>query len=52
MSATRNVDALSNQQDGGSGEFHARVERDEPLTTSGVSSFFDSYPSMLTSAKA
>ncbi|KXL42317.1 hypothetical protein M433DRAFT_27087 [Acidomyces richmondensis BFW] len=35
MSTTRNVDAVSNQQDGGGGAFHARIERDEPLMTHG-----------------
>lgn len=36
MSSTRNTDALANMNNGGSGEFHARIERDEPLTTHGV----------------
>lgn len=39
MSAGRNTEAVSNQMpSGGSGEFHSSVERDEPLTTHGVSS--------------
>lgn len=38
MSTTRNVDAVANQQPtGGSGEFHAKRDRDEPMTTHGVS---------------
>ncbi|EMC92209.1 hypothetical protein BAUCODRAFT_27538 [Baudoinia panamericana UAMH 10762] len=36
MSTTRNTDAVSNQMPGGgSGEFHSKIERDEPLTTHG-----------------
>ncbi|KAF2718739.1 hypothetical protein K431DRAFT_348468 [Polychaeton citri CBS 116435] len=36
MSTTRNTDSISNQMPGGgSGEIHARVPRDEPITTSG-----------------
>ncbi|KAK4505740.1 hypothetical protein PRZ48_003705 [Zasmidium cellare] len=34
MSTTRNLDGPLNPE-GGSGEFHPRVERDEPLTTKG-----------------
>lgn len=32
MSSTRNPDSITNTQ----GEFHPRIERDEPLTTHGV----------------
>jgi len=35
MSSTRNTEALANMNNGGSGEFRARIERDEPLTTHG-----------------
>jgi hypothetical protein len=38
MSTTRNTDAVANQAPGGgSGEFKPRIERDEPMTTQGVS---------------
>lgn len=36
MSTTRNTDGPM-APEGGSGEFHPRVERDEPMMTSGVS---------------
>ena len=36
-SASRNTEALANQEAGGSGQFSSHKERDEPMTTHGVS---------------
>lgn len=48
MSSTRNPDAVANQAPGGgSGEFKPRVERDEPMTTGGVSKKATRFPNLL-----